>query len=319
MGNARKRVSPAVASQVNRDLDNLMVRCIVGVVKELDPPWERNTFGRPRWNPRLVAVSCFIKVFFARSYEGTEAYLRSNDTIRRLLHGAALPGHSVIARGMDQMSITYIRKVSRHLTLRMRRQGMDVIADSTGFSLKTSSKWFDIRIRSISTKKDHIKLHVVIDAETLVILHFTITGWKGSDTREFKRLIRDLPRLGKGVGDKAYASRANCQAVADKGGTPFLCFRSNATGTAKGSPAWKVSFRAYSDDPDEWLSGYHIRSVVESVFASIKKCWGPDIRSRKGWHKRRELSMKVVAYNIKRALYVERAEALDVPLYVHVS
>ena len=61
----------------------------------------------------------------------------------------------------------------------------------------------------------YLKLHIVMDVETGIILHFTITDWKGSDAKEFKRLIRDLPR--KAAGDKAYSSRVNCQAVADKG------------------------------------------------------------------------------------------------------
>ena len=32
-----------------------------------------------------------------------------------------------------------------------------------------------------------------------------------------KRLIRDLPRIRKAAGDKAYSSRVNCQVVAGKG------------------------------------------------------------------------------------------------------
>ena len=61
---------------------------------------------------------------------------------------------------------------------------MDVAVDSSGFSLKTSSKWFDIRIKRKSEKKDYLKLHIVMDVETGIILHFSITDWKGADSRE---------------------------------------------------------------------------------------------------------------------------------------
>jgi len=67
----------------------------------------------------------------------------------------------------------------------------------------------------------------------------TIDG-KGSDAKEFKRLIRDCIR--KAAGDKAYSSRVNRQAVADKGGSH--CFKANATANAKGYPAWQISFEA---------------------------------------------------------------------------
>ena len=316
MGISKKRVSPRIANQVNRDLDNLMIECIIRSINKLDLPWEKNTIGRPRWNPKIVAVCCFIKIFFHRTYDGTEAYLKTNPLILTLLHIEKLPGHSVIARGMEQLPIAYIRKVSKHITLQLRKRGMDVIVDSTGFHTNTSSKWFDIRIRRNLDRKDCIKLHIVIDAKTLVILHFTITNWKNHDSKEFHRLINYLPTLRKVVGDKGYSSRKNCQLVADKKGKPYLAFKINTTSKSKGYSAWHISFRAYADNNSEWMNEYHIRSVVESVFASIKQCWGSEIRSKKGWLKRRELSMKVVAYNVKRVLYLKRAEELGTNLYV---
>jgi len=102
----------------------------------------------------------------------------------------------------------------------------------------------------------------------------------------------------------------------DKKGKPFLWFKANATGKAKGYPAWQISFKAYTDNPDEWMDEYHIRSMVEAVFSSIKRCFGPDIKSIKGWLKRRELAIKVLAYSIKRVLYIERAKELGIPLWV---
>jgi transposase len=315
MGKPKRRVSPRLANRVNRDLDHLMALSIMSVVERAKPPWERNSVGRPCWDPKVVAICLFMKVFTTRSYDGIEAYLKTNAFIGQQLKLMRLPGHSVIARSMTKMPLPYIRTLSRLITFQMRRRGMDVAVDSSGFSLKTSSKWFDIRIRRQSSKKDYLKLHIVIDVETSIILQFTITDWRGSDSREFKRLIRDLPRLGKAAADKAYSSRANCQAVAEKKGQPFIAFKANATGRAKGYPAWQISFRAYREHPEEWLDAYHIRSVVEAAFSSIKRCWGPDIRSIKGWLKRRELAIKVVAYNLKRVLYIELGKEWGIPLW----
>lgn len=316
MGNANKRVFPKIANYVNRDLDNLMVHSIILAIKELNSPWERNYMGRPCWSPKVVTTCCFIKIFFNRTYDGTEAYLKANTLVSKLLHMKKLPGHSVIARGMNQLSMSYIRKVSKYITLNLRRRGIIAIVDSSGFSVKSSSKWFDIRIRRISDKKDCIKLHIVIDAENLAILHFTVTDWKTHDSNEFQRLINYLPQLNKVIGDKGYSSRKNCQIVADKKGIPYLAFRVNTTTMARGCSAWKISFNAYMDNPENWMTNYHMRSVIESVFASIKQCWGSEVRSRKSWLRRKELSIKVVAYNVKRVLYLKRAEELGIPLWI---
>jgi len=300
---------------VNRNFDELLIRTLVTVIWNIDPPWERNQTGRPAWNPRTIALCCFLKIFLNRTYDGIEAYLKVNHLVRKLIHADDLPGHSVIARGMEKLPMSYIRKVNRRFVLRLRRRGMDVAVDSSGFRLRSSSSWFDIRIRRKSKRRDHIKVHIVIDVETGIIHHFTITGWKGSDSKEFKRLLRYLPRIAKAAGDKAYSSRKNCDIVTEKGGKPYLCFKSNATGRAKGSTAWKVSFQSYSDDEEAWMKEYHVRSIVESVFASIKKCWGSAISSIKGWLKRRELALKVLAYNVKRVLFFNKAEESGIPLW----
>jgi len=128
--------------------------------------WECNLIAHPCWDPRIVAVCVFMKISLCKTYDGIEAYLKSNTFVAQRL---ALNNCKGIA--------------------------------------------------------------------------FTITDWKGSDAKEFKRLIRDLPHIRKAAGDKAYSSRVNCQA-ADKGGKPFLCFKANATAKAKGYPAWQISFEA---------------------------------------------------------------------------
>ena len=209
----------------------------------------------------------------------------------------------------------YIRKVSKYITLHLRRRGIDVAVDSTGFSVKSSSKWFDIRIRRVSDKRDYIKLHIIIDIDSLAILFFTITDWRIHDSKEFHRLIKYLPRLGKVVGDNGYSSRKNCQLIVDKKGTPYLAFRANITGICRGTPAWHISIRAFKDNPEEWMEEYHMRSVIESVFASIKRCWGSEIMSKKSWLRRKELAIKVVAYNVKRVLLIKRAEELGTNLW----
>jgi len=144
---------------VNRDFERLILLSIVSAVRAANAPWECNSIGRPCWDPRIVAVCVFMKISLCKTYDGIEAYLKSNTFVAQRLGVEQLLGHSVIARGMAKMPTSYIRLISRLM----------------------------------------------------------ITDWKGSDAKEFKRLIRDLPQIRKAAGDKAYSSRVNCQAVADKG------------------------------------------------------------------------------------------------------
>ena len=135
---------------MNRDFERLILLSIVSAVRAANAPWEYNSIGRPCWNPRIVAVCVFMKISLCKTYDGIEAYLKSNTFVAQRLGVEQLQGHSVIARGMAKMPTSYIRLISRLVTLQMRRRGVDVAVDSSGFSLKTSSKWFDIRIKTLT-------------------------------------------------------------------------------------------------------------------------------------------------------------------------
>ena len=102
---------------------------------------------------------------------------------------------------------------------------MDIAVDSTGFSTNNRIRWYDIRVKRRSSRKEFIKLHISIDIETDVTFSLTITSWNRYDSKEFKRLINSLPELGNVLGDKAYSSRVNCQLVVDKKGKPYLYFK----------------------------------------------------------------------------------------------
>jgi len=152
--------------------------------------------------------------------------------------------------------------------------------------------------------------------DTSVTLSFNVTSWNRHDSKEFKRLINGLPELGNVLGDKAYSSRVNCQQVVDKKGKPYLYFKENATNKAKGKSAWIISLREFKNDKEKWLAVNHLRSVVESVFSSIKKRWGSFLHSRKKWMQRKELALKVLVYNIKQVLMVRYAREKGIPLWV---
>lgn len=321
MGRPKRRASPKVVNHVNRNLESLSITMAIEVVKTLNPPWEQEhgKRGRPPHESRVVAVCCILMIVLNKTYDGIEAYLRENPRVKRRLHVSSIPTHSVIHRGMQQLPLNYIRLVMKFVTLKYRRVGINAAVDSSGMALSTSSKWFDIRIRRKSSKKDYLKLHIIADLDNGIILHFTITGSARHDSPEFRRLIRPLKHLAKVLGDAAYSSRKNCKLVASKGGKPYLKFKSNATGRASGSTEWKVSFSEYSTDNDAWMAIYHLRSIIESIFGSLKRRWGPALRGKRGWMRRREMALKVLAYDMKQVHYLERAQELGVSLWQPVS
>ena len=319
MGCHQHRVDSRLTAYVNRNLESLMKRTMVSVVKELPPPWETRPLGRRPHDPRVVALCCILRVTLRHTYESIESYLKKDQYLKRLVGTKRLPGHSVIHRGMDRLSMPYIRRVLRKTVWRLRRAGMDVAVDATGFSVTNRSMWFDIRIRKKSSRGECIKLHIAVDVDTGVIHSYSITGWRTGDSTEFPKLMRELPDLGRVMGDSAYSSHANLRLVTEKGGVPYIKFKCHAVAKAYSTPAWKRSLRKFLADQDEWMGNYHRRSIVEAVFSSIKRTWGSTLRSRKYWNQRRELALKVLAYDVRQVLYNERARVLGVDLRTQID
>ena len=313
MGCAKKRIDPKILNYVNRNFNQKYTKAVCKAIKQLPPPWKPSKKGRNGHDPYEVAAGCILKVGFNQTYDSIEAYLKESETFKKSFDD--IPGHSVIHRGMKKLSIKYIRKVMNRVIRFLRRKGMNIAVDSSGFRTGNSSIWYDIRIRRRNKRKDCIKLHISVDVDTGIIQWFTMTPSRRHDSPEFENLIKHLPELGAVFGDKGYPSRKNCQLVADKNGIPYLHFRDNATNTAKGKPAWIISIRKYKNNTEEWLSVYHLRSIVESVFSSIKRRWGSFLRSRRKWMQKKELSIKVLSYNVKQVLLVRYAKERKIPLW----
>jgi len=317
MGCAKKRINPKILNHVNRNFNHHYTKAVIKAVQQLPPPWKPSKKGRRGHDLQEVVAGCILKVGFNQTYDSIEAYLKESETFKTFFDD--LPGHSVIHRGMKKLSIKYIRKVMNLVTRFLRRKGMNIAVDSSGFRTGNSSIWYDIRIRRRNTRKECIKLHISVDVDTGIIHWFTMTPSTRHDSPEFKNLIKHLPELGDVLGDKAYSSRNNCQIVADKNGKPYLHFKDNATNKAKTKPAWIISIREYKNNTEEWLSTYHLRSIVESVFSSIKKRWGSFLRSRRKWMQKKELSLKVLSYNVKQVLLVQYANERKIPLWKSVE
>ena len=100
---------------------------------------------------------------------------------------------------------------------------------------------------------------------------------------------------------------------------PYIKFKKSAVSKAYSPPTWRRSHRQFLADPDGWMATYHRRSIVEAVFSSIKRTWGSTLRSRKYWNQRRELALKVLAYDVRQVLYNERARVLGVDLRTQID
>ncbi len=96
--------------------------------------------------------------------------------------------------------------------------------------------------------------------------------------------------------DKAYLSVENVEAIFDAGGVPFIAPKVNTTGAAGG--LFERMFHYYQYRREEFLSHYHRRSLVESVFSAVKRKFGDSVRSKTPAAMTNEVLAKLVCHNL---------------------
>ena len=96
-----------------------------------------------------------------------------------------------------------------------------------------------------------------------------------------------------------------CDTISAMGMVPRIKPKSNTVRNAKGSQAWRGMGDLYMDDREAFDSEYHQRSIIESVFAALKKMYGTahGAAGRTG-----EISIRAICYNIK---LVARSQVKD--------
>lgn len=117
----------------------------------------------------------------------------------------------------------------------------------------------------------------------------------------FKTLINKISKnfqIEETYSDKGYSSRKNHEIVARKGGKAYIPFKSNATGKIRGSIEWKETFNFWKSNPEEFNKKYHKRSLVESLFSSVKRTKLNFIRSKGIVSGRNEILLKVLCHNL---------------------
>lgn len=311
MGSPNKRVQPAITSFVNRNLDELFIKQLTKIVSKLPEPWSVDPRGDPH-SPRVVLMCLILKIFWVCAYDGIEARLKANkEWLCSLWNVAKLPTHSVIQEAMGLATTKLLRKVMRATFKRVNKR-LKVAPDSSGFSTRNSSVWFDIRIKRRNRRRDCIKLHIIVDIERGYVIDLHITDHKHNDCPVLKKLLRDIKFLEKLVADAGYLSRENCVLVGERGGKPYIWVKKSCTNKPKNATEWKVMVNCFIKHKGGFKKAYHCRSFIEAVFSSIKRRWGSKLRSIKRWFQRKELIIKVICYNIKEFLYNWRAGQLGI-------
>jgi transposase len=264
--------------------------------------------GRPRLPLSDIAYNSVAKI-----YSGLSARRFDGDVREAKEQGMtdSDPAFSTVLRRLRDPELTpYLEELVRLSAKPLAAVEERFAADATGFSTCNYARWYDHKWGKDQVKREWVKLHAMTGTLTNVVTDAVVTDSRHHDSPQFVPLL-DRTALNFTMrevsADKAYSSKANLQAVANIGATPYVPFKEIPTGgvvdpnaptPAADAPAWDRMYHLFALQRDTFLSHYHVRSNVETTFSMIKRKFGEALKSKSYEGQVNEVLCKVICHNL---------------------
>jgi IS5 family transposase len=235
--------------------------------------------GRPQ-QYATVAIECLatLRAVYHLAQRATQGLLRSIFELMRV--PLAVPSYSTLSRRQQTLTVA--------LRQRPAHEGVHVVIDSTGVKVFGEGEW-KVRQHGYTKRRTWKKLHVGVDEATGEILAMSVTDNSVADSVELPNvLVQIAARLTQVSGDTAYDTRQCYAAIRQRQAIATIPPR-------RGAHIWQHgNTRAERLARDEnvrairrvgrkvWKqqSGYHRRSLAETLMSRFKRILGPTISAR---------------------------------------
>ena len=92
--------------------------------------------------------------------------------------------------------------------------------------------------------------------------------------------------------------------VTASGSRPYFFPKVNSIFMSHGVPSWKEMMYEFVDDPQRWLSIYHMRSISETANSMDKRRFPWKVKKRLAWRKDVESFLRRDVHNIRQYSYL---------------
>ena len=218
-----------LAQQNEKERFLVLLRDLCSTVSQ--PPQTR---GRPRLPLSDMLFAATYKV-----YAGFSARRFTSDVQSAMQDGLIdhAPHFNSTNRYLADPALTpLLKSLIREAAAPLSVVESDFAADSTGFATSTYARWFDHKWGKERTRQTWVKTHLMVGVKTHVVTAVEATPTESSDNVQFPSLVAQTARqfsVNEISADKAYSSRRSHQAVQEVGGTAYIPFRKDATGTPR--------------------------------------------------------------------------------------
>ncbi len=259
-------------------------------------------FGRPKLPLADVVFGIVFRSYTAMSGRRFMSVMNNTD-IKRIIEKS--PSFASNARYLENPELTpLLKSLIEQSASPLKAVETDFAVDSSGFSTKTHSRWYDYKYGE-RTRQRWIKTHVMCGVKTHIVTSVEATAnWSG-DANHLVPLMNKTAEtftIKEVSADKAYSSRHNLHAIENIGADAYIPFKDNAKALGSATTGydglWHKMWLFYNYNREVFLQHYHKRSNVESTFSMIKAKFGSFVRAKTPVAQVNEVLCKILCHNI---------------------
>ncbi|MCX6799491.1 MAG: IS5 family transposase [Candidatus Diapherotrites archaeon] len=295
--------------------EKLMLMGMLSELSEILQVEEINRVGRPRTDLHEMIFCIAMKTYTRLSSRRLISDLEIANKMEYISH---TPHFTTIMKYFGEEEITpVLQELIRLSSLPLKQIETDFAVDSSGFSTSQFGRWFDHKFGEETQRRVYLKSHIMVGVKTNIVASAEITQSSSGDSLQFVPLVKDTSRrftIKEVSADKAYSAKQNLEEVEKLGAIPYIPFKSNTTGKARGCRIWRKMFDYFKEHRQEFLEHYHKRSNVESTFNMLKQKLGSSLMTKRFTAQKNELLAKILVHNLLVLIQEYFEQGLEVNL-----
>lgn len=258
--------------------------------------------GRPHADVGEIIFCCATK-----EYDNTSSRRLTSDLVLARGRGCILhvPHFNTVLKYLNQPELTPVLTDLIRLSALPLKDLEDTFAvDASGLTTAFYTSWFDFRFGKLGGERtvlQWLKIYLICGVKSNIVTHILVSDGRTADSPQFPTLVKETAknfRIKEVSADKGYSSRENHNVAASIGATPFIPFKSNATGRSHGSVTWRKMFHYFQLHREEYMEHYHKRSNVESTFSMLKRKFGSRLMLKSEVGQVNEALARVLCHNL---------------------
>lgn len=243
--------------------------------------------GRPeKYSDVAIEAALTLKSLLGLTFRATEGFMRGLIKLAGLEIEA--PNYTLLCKRQKHLSVKLPKSMANGC------EPVHIVIDSTGLKVYGEGEW-KTRQHGVTKKRLWRKLHIALNAKTQEIEVAELTELGGQDWQSFESMLSTLDKsIEKAIGDGAY-DRHPCYKLAEEKQFQFIAPpQKNARTSTERRLKLSRAKRAVLGQRDEAIeqirtngrtawkieSGYHQRSLAETVMFRIKMILGNKLNTR---------------------------------------